>query len=163
MIFSSLPKPWGHALMNKKEPFVHTAEESTGFLLWQVTALWQRKIAEALRPHGLTQVQYALLASLLWLSNRESLVTQTLLARTVKLDIMMTSQVLSKLEAKGFVDRKSHPADRRAKVLLLTESGREAVWKAVPDVEGADAAFFAPLARESREFNKRLRTLIQPQ
>ena len=47
-------------------PFsVQEADESTGFLLWQVTMLWQRRIAAVLRPQGLTQVQFALLASLL--------------------------------------------------------------------------------------------------
>ena len=54
---------------NRTSPFsVEEANDSSGFLLWQVTALWQRRVAEALRPHELTQVQYALLSSLHWLS-----------------------------------------------------------------------------------------------
>src|SRR5438128_1476507 len=66
-------------------PFsVDDANDSSGFLLWQVTALWQRRVAEALRPHELTQVQYALLASLLWLSRTEDDVTQSRLAAHAK-------------------------------------------------------------------------------
>jgi DNA-binding MarR family transcriptional regulator len=88
-----------------------------------------------LRPHDLTQVQYALLASLLWLSRTERSITQTMLARHTKLDAMMTSQVLRTLEGKGLVDRNAHPSDARAKILALTRRGRALAWEAVPLVE----------------------------
>lgn len=42
--------------------------ESPGFLLWRVTLRWQRLMTEALRPLGLTHVQFVLLASSWWLS-----------------------------------------------------------------------------------------------
>ena len=89
--------------MNRKTaPFsVEKASESSGFLLWQVTALWQRRIAWALRSLGLTQVQYALLASLLWMSRTQRTITQAMLARHTKLDIMMTSRVLRTLETRA--------------------------------------------------------------
>ena len=138
------------------------ASDSTGFLLWQVTVLWQRRIAAALRPHGLTQVQFALLASLLWLSNKESAITQAMLARHAKLDVMMTSQVLRALEKKGFVGRHAHPSDTRAKILSLTKSGKALAWSAIPDVEKADAVFFKTLGVQRKKFNKSLLLLIEP-
>jgi hypothetical protein len=61
--------------------------------------LWQRAVARALRPHRLTQVQYAILASLLWLTRREDHVTQVRLASHARLDVTMTSQVLRALGA----------------------------------------------------------------
>ena len=37
------------------------ADDSAGFLLWKITALWQSKLAEVLREFGITQTQYAIL------------------------------------------------------------------------------------------------------
>ena len=149
--------------MTHTPPFKEAeASDSTGFLLWQVTSLWQRKIAAVLRPHQLTQVQFALLASLLWLSQQEELITQTLLARHAKLDIMMTSQVLRKLETRGLIQRLPHPSDTRANMLRLTEAGPILTHQAVPDVEQADEAFFNHLQSKQLQFNECLRTLNKP-
>ena len=38
-------------------------EHSPGFLLWQVSSLWRRKIETALYPLGITHVQFVLLAN----------------------------------------------------------------------------------------------------
>jgi DNA-binding MarR family transcriptional regulator len=143
-------------------PFAEVeANDSTGFLLWQVTALWQRRVAAALRRHELTHVQYALLASLLWLEAREDSITQARLAQHAKLDVMMTSQVLRALEARKLLERRPHPSDTRAKALRLTASGRALTRRAVPDVEGADAAFFSILRGEQRGLNAALLRLIE--
>lgn len=149
-------------MTRKTAPFAQkNASDSTGFLLWQVTALWQRRVAAALRPHGLTQVQFALLASLLWLSSKEDAITQTVLARHAKLDVMMTSQVLRALEKRGFIERRPHPTDTRAKVLQLTKGGQTLTWSAVPDVEKADAVFFGAVRSRRAHFNKLLASLIK--
>lgn len=145
-----------------KSPFsTQEANAHSGFLLWQVTALWQRSVALALRPHGLTQVQYALLASLLWLSRTEDQITQARLARHAQLDVMMTSQVLRALEARGLLERRAHATDSRAKVLRLTKIGEATATRAVPDVEGADAVFFGALGDAQPAFNQHLRRLIE--
>jgi len=145
----------------RQAPFTEgEANDSAGFLLWQVTALWQRQVSRALRPHDLTQVQFAILASLLWLTRREDDVTQARLATHARLDVTMTSQVLRTLEARRLLDRRAHPSDTRAKVLRLTAAGRALALKAVPDVEAADAAFFAALGAGGPEFNRRLLALI---
>lgn len=136
------------------------AKESTGFLLWQVTAIWQRNIAAVLRGHEFTQVQFALLASLMWLSTKEPLITQAMLARHAKLDEMMTSQVLRSLEKRGLVERHPHPRDTRAKQLVLTEAGRVKTAAALPQVERVDAEYFAALGEHRPQFNQSLQTLI---
>ena len=148
--------------MNRKTaPFsIEKASESSGFLLWQVTALWQRRIAWALRSLGLTQVQYALLASLLWMSRTQRTITQAMLARHTKLDMMMTSQVLRTLETRGLLQRNPHPTDTRAKVLRLTKEGRKLAWQAVPVVEGVDREFFGALGAQLDRFNRSLFSLI---
>jgi len=147
---------------NRTSPFsVEEANDSSGFLLWQVTSLWQRRVAESLRPHELTQVQYALLASLLWLSRKGEEVTQSRLAAHAKLDVMMTSQVLRALEGRGLLERRPHPTDTRAKALRLTAAGRALTTRAVPAVETADAAFFASLGASRAGLNRNLLALIE--
>jgi DNA-binding MarR family transcriptional regulator len=144
-----------------KPPFVHKeANDSPGFLLWQVTTLWQRQISAALRPFGLTQVQFVLLIGLLWLTTDDSLITQIMLATHTKLDTMMTSQVLRALETRGLVGRKPHPQDSRAKVLHLTAEGRALALRALPAVDGTDAEFFARIAGAQPGFNAALEALL---
>jgi hypothetical protein len=77
------------------------ADDSPGFLLWQLTNLWQHRIRSALAPLGITHVQFVLLASAAWLENTERLVSQAILSRHAHTDIMMTSQVVRMLEEKG--------------------------------------------------------------
>lgn len=134
-------------------------EESTGFLLWQVTTSWQRAIAAALRPHALTQVQFVLLAGLLWLSRSEGETTQAALARQTQLDPMMTSQVLRSLQARGLVQRTAHSSDNRARTVTLTARGRRLLAQALPAVEGADAQFFVRAAVDRGELNALLLSL----
>ena len=136
------------------------ANDSTGFLIWQLTTLWQRAIARQLKPYGLTQVQFVLLAGLLWLSGREKLVTQVMLAQHSKLDVMMTSQVLRALEARGLLFRRSHPTDTRAKVLELTQAGRDVTVATLPVVEGVDDVFFGEKGEGRKAFNRELLRLI---
>jgi len=143
------------------EPFsVTRAEDSTGFLLLQVTLLWQRRIAQALRPHRLTQVQYALLASLLWLKGP---VSQIMLARHTKMDPMMCSQVLRTLEKEGLVQRQQSTTDARAKILALTPAGTTLARQTVPLVEAADTSFFRELGPGLKSFNQALARLAASQ
>jgi len=74
-------------------------DESPGFLLWHVTLRWQRDMAAALAPLGLTHVQFVLLASAWWLNSRDQHPNQLTVARHAGTDVKMTSQVLRTLEA----------------------------------------------------------------
>lgn len=118
-------------------------EESPGFLLWHVTLRWQRDIAAALAPLGLTHVQFVLLASAWWLNRAGAAPRQHVLAAHAGTDVKMTSQVLQKLEDKGLLEREVDPADTRAKLLRVTARGAELAQRAVEVVEGVDSRFFA--------------------
>ncbi|HEY5221444.1 MAG TPA: MarR family transcriptional regulator [Microbacteriaceae bacterium] len=122
-----------------------SAAESPGLTLWHVTNRWQAAMRAALAPHGITHVQYVLLACLVWLHAAEPgrQLTQAELADFAGTDVMMTSQVLRTLEAKGLIQRAQHPTDGRARVLLPTKIGITAARRATHDVEDADAIFFA--------------------
>jgi len=98
----------------------------------------------ALRPLGLTHVQFVLLASLWWLTNvAEEQPSQRRLAEHAATDPMMTSQVLRTLEARGLVVRVADSADSRALRVGVTQSGARLALEAIRVVEAADAEFFA--------------------
>lgn len=118
-------------------------DESPGFLLWRVTLRWQRAMVAALRPFGLTHVQFVLLASAWWLTRvAGEKPSQRRLAEHAATDPMMTSQVLRVLESRGLVTRQTDTHDSRALKLGVTERGAKLAKEAVLVVEAADAEFF---------------------
>lgn len=139
---------------------VEDADESTGFLLWQVTNLWQREIRKALEPHQLTHSQFVLMASIHWLTLHNQEVTQVVLSNNTKIDPMTTSTVLRTLQSKGLVERHEHSTDTRAKVVRLTAQGVEIVKQAVVTVENFDKEFFMILGTDNKYFNQKLKTLL---
>jgi MarR family transcriptional regulator, organic hydroperoxide resistance regulator len=132
---------------------IEKAEESSGFLLWQVTNLWQREIKKALEEFGLTHSQYVLLASIHWLTLHNKEVTQVVLSSHTKIDPMTTSTVLRTLQQKGFLQRKEHLTDTRAKTVELTEEGVKIIKMAVVVVEKFDKEFFSLLGNKTTELN----------
>jgi DNA-binding MarR family transcriptional regulator len=67
-------------------------------------------ISSALRPLGLTHVQFVILASAWWLTRvAAEKPSQRRLAEHAATDLMMTSQVLRVLESQGLVVRKADP------------------------------------------------------
>lgn len=139
---------------------VDKAEDSSGFLLWQVTNLWQREIRKALEPHDLTHSQFVLMASIHWLTLQQAAVTQIVLSTHTKIDPMTTSTVLRTLQKKGLVQRQEHLTDTRAKVVALTPSGVALVKQAVVAVEAFDKAFFSVLGGNLPVFNEGLLQLL---
>jgi DNA-binding MarR family transcriptional regulator len=135
-------------------------EESTGYLLWQVTMGWHLRMNQRLRPVGLTLTQFSLLAGLYWLSRQGEVVTQQRLADYAHTDRMMTSKVLQTLEKKGLVERRSNPHDGRAKQLQLTDAGEGLLRQAHAVMQQADAQFFGPLGAEAGLFNHLLTRLM---
>ncbi len=121
------------------------AWESPGFLLWLATLRWQRLMRATLRPHGLTHVQFVILASLWWLTERGMAPSQRELADHAGTDLTMTGQVLLALERRGLLVRHPDPEDARIRRPGLTERGRLLILRALPAVEGADLLFLEPV------------------
>ena len=127
-------------------------EESSGYMFMLTSNLWQRKMVKALKPTGLTPVQLVLLAGVAWLEREFEPITQVRLARQAKTDVMMTSQVLKKLESRGLVSKRPSESDTRANVIMLTEKGAEKVAKALRIADKVDSDFFRPLEGKYGEF-----------
>jgi DNA-binding MarR family transcriptional regulator len=140
---------------------VDKPEESSGFLLWQVTNLWQREIRKALEQFGLTHSQFVLMASIHWLTQHKQEVTQVVLSNHTKIDPMTTSTVLRTLQQKGLLQRQEHLTDTRAKTVGLTEEGKKIIKKAVVTVEKFDVEFFSLLGNKVGDLNKNLLVLLK--
>jgi DNA-binding MarR family transcriptional regulator len=123
------------------------AEASPGFVLWQVTVVWQRRVRMALEEVGLTHAQFVMLASASWLeaqfaAGTGDVVTQALVATHARTDPVMTSEVLRTLEKKNLVRRLAHPTDARAKQISVTAQGDRVAKRAIALVEAVDDEFF---------------------
>jgi len=134
--------------------------DSPGYLLAQLTLLWQRKQKKALGPLDLTHTQFVLLASLSWLSRENNAVTQVDIANQSNADRMMVSKVLRTLEEKKFITRQEHETDTRAKTIQLTKLGTETLQKAIVKVENADIDFFLSIEANLSLFNANMLKLI---
>lgn len=129
--------------MNKEIEYKYSdKQQSPGFLLWQVTMLWQRTVKRELDGLDLTHIQFVLLSVLNHLSKTKAIITQVDIAENSKVDRMMTSKVLRALEEKGFILREKHPTDTRALTLTLKKEGFNVLKKAIPLVENIDLKFF---------------------
>ncbi len=117
-------------------------DDSLGFLLWRVTHAWQRFVDDRLEVHGLTHLQFALMAALGWLTRQDEIITQSDLIAFVEMHPMQVSQVLSLLERKGQILRDRHPANGRTKRVALTACGAETLRRALPVIRNAHASFF---------------------
>lgn len=127
-------------------PFKHAqADDSPGFLLWKLTALWQRKLGSIFEAISLTQTQFAILASLLWFERQHEPPTQARLVEHAKIDKMTLSKAIRKLEEAGLVNRESSTSDTRAIQVRLTVAGRKLIHQAIIAVEHADDEFFSCL------------------
>ncbi|WP_199120279.1 MarR family winged helix-turn-helix transcriptional regulator [Pedobacter sp. ASV28] len=135
--------------------------DSPGYLLGQLTMLWQRKLKRVLDPLDLTHTQFALLCALAWLSRESDDITQVDIANQGNADRMMVSKVLRTLEEKKFIIRKAHQTDTRAKSISLTETGEIVLQKAIICVETADLAFFSMLDKDLPNFNSNMASLIE--
>lgn len=137
--------------MKKSHFKVSTPEESSGLLLWQSTTLWQKMIKSNLENDGLSHIQFVVLASMSWFNEHHMETTQLALKNITKLEKMTLSKALKELTQMGYVERFEHKTDTRAKIVQLTEAGKEKISKVVPRVEEADEAFFSKLNKNERQ------------
>src|SRR5579859_58002 len=141
------PATWSSVpAVSEDSPFRHAkADDSPGFLLWKLTALWQQRLTQALDTHGITQTQYAILASLRWFEEQGEPPHQAHLAEHTHIDKMTLSKALRRLETQRLVRRTPSKDDSRAMEVLFTAKGRKLIPQAVRDIEAADAEFFGRL------------------
>ncbi len=130
--------------------------DNLGVLIGRAAQAWQLQAARALRPAGLTYAQYQLLAAL----QQSPGSTQAAIARQAGIDAMTASVVLRKLERRRLIARRASDTDSRALLLTLSGSGSAALAQAHELVTRAQAAFFASVGAQGREFAAALGALV---
>jgi DNA-binding MarR family transcriptional regulator len=106
---------------------------------------------------GITPVQYAALQTV----GNQPGIDQRTLARNIALDASTTGGVVDRLEARGWLERKTSTEDRRARQLTLTLSGEQALRDAVPVMLRAQEQILAPLTESQRAtFMELLQVLV---
>lgn len=133
----------------------------SGYLLWQISNIWQRKINELLAEHQITHVQYLLLATIIWMDEQDLPINQISLARQANSHKMMTSKVLRSLEKQGYVFRKDNPRDTRSKLISLTYLGKQKFHEVKQLFESEDRKFFGKLERNRFSLNKVFSDLLE--
>jgi DNA-binding MarR family transcriptional regulator len=106
---------------------------------------------------GVTPVQYAALQVV----GNQPGIDQRTLARNIALDASTTGGVVDRLEARGWLERRTAPEDRRVRQLVLTAAGEQALAETVPAMLRAQEQILAPLPEPQRgEFMRMLQLLV---
>jgi DNA-binding MarR family transcriptional regulator len=119
---------------------------NTGFLLSRMGMLAQRNFSARLEALGLTPRMWGALNVL----DAEGEITQHRLGRCVGIDPSSTVGTIDELEARGLVERRRHPTDRRAHALHITPLGRRTLSSGREVARGAQDDLLAPLDADER-------------
>jgi DNA-binding MarR family transcriptional regulator len=91
-----------------------------GYLLIDTARLLRRRFEQKAADYNITSAQWRAMAQL---SRRDAL-TQVGLAHILEIEPMSVCRLVDRMEAGGFVVRQPDPADKRAKLVYLTEKSR---------------------------------------
>jgi DNA-binding MarR family transcriptional regulator len=136
-------------------------EESTGYLLYHLTIVVERKIKRELDKLDITHTQFIVLANIYRLSDNKKTLTQIDIANESKMDKMMVSKILRTLQTKELVTREEHTTDTRAKTILITQSGKALLKKAFEKVKNVESSFFEPIQKTKVDFNNSIKLLLK--
>lgn len=128
------------------------SKHSVGLVFWRVSVLWQRKIKEALNKINITHTQFVILATIQELSENNKMITQKIISDFSSIDVMTISSVLRLLEKNKFIERREHPKDTRAKLIVMTSKGFDTINRAIPLIEDVDDKFFFKNVKKNDDF-----------
>jgi DNA-binding MarR family transcriptional regulator len=145
--------------MSKRVPFTTTLKVRDTCLCLHIQRAARaiaRRFDEALRPVGLTNGQFSLLMAL----NRPEPAAIGPVARLLAMDRTTLTAAVKPLERLGLVTIAVDPADRRSRLLSLTDEGRSVLATALPIWRRTHAAIEAGLPGcDPEELRRALRSL----
>jgi MarR family transcriptional regulator for hemolysin len=97
-----------------------TLETDVLFLLYDVARLMRTRADQRARRRGMTRAQWVILS---WLE-RQSGISQSDLAGLVEVEPITVCRLIDRLEARGLVERRADPKDRRVRRLHLTAKAK---------------------------------------
>ena len=118
-----------------------------GYLFRRMQQIAVAIFMEECRAFDLTPVQYAALVAI----QTHPGIDATRLSAVIAFDRSTLGSVIERIEAKGLVERKASPDDKRIKLLHLTRSGAALLREIVPAVDRAQARMLEPLKPADRK------------
>ena len=91
-----------------------------GYLLNDTSRLLRRCFEQKAADYNITSAQWRAMAQL----SRNDGLTQVALAHLLEIEPMSVCRLIDRMEAGGFVTRHPDPADKRAKLVYLTDKSR---------------------------------------
>jgi DNA-binding MarR family transcriptional regulator len=95
-------------------------ERSFGYVLFETARLMSKRFDQRARVLGLTRAQCQLLVRL---AQHEG-INQARLADLLELEPISLARLIDRTEQAGWIERRADPADRRARLLYMTEKAR---------------------------------------
>ncbi|WP_088952902.1 MarR family winged helix-turn-helix transcriptional regulator [Variovorax sp. HW608] len=132
-------------------------ENFPGYFIRRLQQIAVAVFMEEAQPWGVTPVQFAALSAVI----RQPGVDQRSLARLIGFDFSTTGSVIDRLQARGLVERRGSPKDRRVRLLYATSEGERLLKDAEPAVLRAQKRMLDPLPEDRRaQFMEMLTFLI---
>jgi MarR family transcriptional regulator, lower aerobic nicotinate degradation pathway regulator len=118
-----------------------------GYLFRRMQQIAVAIFVEECKACDLTPVQYAALVAI----QTHPGIDATRLSAVIAFDRSTLGNVIERLEAKQYVERKPSRADRRIKLLYLTKAGAALLRDVMPSVDRAQARMLQPLKPADRK------------
>ena len=119
------------------------------YLIWQIMKIWIRGKQHLLEEFDLTASQMEILASVYHLGQMEQDVTQIAISNMASIDPMTTSTILKNLEKKKLIVRKPSKTDTRARVVEITEKGKNIYLNAARKIHASTEVVFNQLDKDA--------------
>src|SRR5512140_3412008 len=155
-----MPHPTGSPMPSKPAPVSKAAAvtksapitidavyAAPGYLFRRMQQIAVSIFMEECKAFDLTPVQYAALIAI----HTHPGIDATRLSAVIAFDRSTLGSVIERLQAKGFVERKPAPEDKRIKLLYLTKPGAAILREIIPAVERAQARMLEPLKPAERK------------
>ena len=121
-------------------------ENYPGYFIRRLQQMAVALFAEEAQDWGVTPVQYAALSAV----SRHPGMDQRTLAQQIHFDTSTIGSVIDRLEARGWLERRLNPGDRRVRLLHATPEGVTLLQQAEPAVLRVQQRILAPLPPEQR-------------
>ncbi len=134
--------------LHNDAPSLHTSlAHRTGYLVSQVGVFAQKRFGERIASIGLTTRMWGALNVL----DAAGPITQQQLGKLIGMDPSSMVSTIDGLEARGLVQRRPHPHDRRAYALQITARGQEVLIQGRQLAKEAQDELLAPLDEHERQ------------
>src|SRR3954470_10102707 len=143
-----------HALVQPPESAM---ARRLGFLIAQAHHRFRGRADEILRPVGIEVRHFGALTAL-----ADGVPSQRELADRLRVSGPVVVEMVDALEARGMVERRRDPVDRRSNALVVTHAGRDALESAHDRLDNATRELVTPIGADGdAELRGLLRKLLQ--